>query len=104
MLSFSIVWTKNFQIMKLGLEKEEEPEIKLPTLAVSQRKLGSSRKTTTSVSSTLPKPLTMWIIINCRKILKRLEYKTILPVSWKTYMRVKKQQLEPYMEQLIGSR
>ena len=35
---------------------------------------------------------------------KRLEYQTILPVSWETYMRVKRQQLEPCMEQLIGSR
>ena len=32
---------------KLGLEKEEEPEIKLPTYAGSQRKLGKSRKTST---------------------------------------------------------
>ena len=41
---------------KLGLEKEEEPEIKLPTFAGSQRKLGNSRKTSTAVSSTTPKP------------------------------------------------
>jgi len=25
------VWTKNFQMFKLDLEKAEEPEIKLPT-------------------------------------------------------------------------
>ena len=42
---FSIMWTKNFQISKLGLEKEEKPEIKLPTFVGSQRKLGKSRKT-----------------------------------------------------------
>ena len=29
---------------KLGLEKEDEPEIKVPTLSGSQRKLGNSRK------------------------------------------------------------
>ena len=28
---FSIMWTKNFQMSKLGLEKEEELAIKLPT-------------------------------------------------------------------------
>ena len=33
--------TKNFQISTLGLEKEEEPEIKLPTFTRSQRKLGN---------------------------------------------------------------
>ena len=30
-----ITWTKKFQMSKLGLEKEEEPEIKLPTFAES---------------------------------------------------------------------
>ena len=29
-LGFSIMWTKNFQMYKLCLEKAEEPEIKLP--------------------------------------------------------------------------
>ena len=33
MLGFSIMRTKNFQMSKLGLAKEEELEIKLPTLA-----------------------------------------------------------------------
>ena len=39
------MWNKNFQMSKLGLEKEEKPEIKLPTFVGSQRKLGKSRKT-----------------------------------------------------------
>ena len=58
----------------------EEPKIKLPTFAGSQRKQGNSRKTPTSVSSTTPKPMTVWIIINW-KIFKTWEYQTILPVS-----------------------
>ena len=29
--SFNSTWTKNFQMLKLGLEKAEEPEIKFPT-------------------------------------------------------------------------
>ena len=33
MLDFSIMRTKNFQMSKLGLEKEEEPKVKLPTFA-----------------------------------------------------------------------
>ena len=37
-------WTKNVQMYKLGLEKAEEPEIKLPTFVGSQRKQGNSRK------------------------------------------------------------
>ena len=59
MLGFSITWTKNFQMSKLGLEKEEEPEIKLPTFAGSKRKQGNSRKTSTSVSATMSTPLTV---------------------------------------------
>ena len=42
---------------KLGFEKVEEPEIKLPTSAGSQRKQRNSRKTSTSASSTMLKEL-----------------------------------------------
>ena len=47
----------NFQMYKLGLEKAEEPEIKLPTFTGSQRKKENSRKTSTSASLTMLKPL-----------------------------------------------
>ena len=35
MLDFNITWTDKFYMYKLGLEKEEEPETKLPTSAGS---------------------------------------------------------------------
>ena len=38
------MWTVNFQIFKLDLEKAEEPEIKLPTSVGSLKKQESSRK------------------------------------------------------------
>ena len=38
------MWTVNFQMFKLVLEKAEEPEIKLPTSAGSWKKQESSRK------------------------------------------------------------
>ena len=41
---------------------------------------------------------------NCGKFLKRWEYQTTLPASCKTCMQVKKQQLEPDMEQCTGSK
>ena len=44
------------------------------------------------------------MMINCEKLLEGQQYQTILPVSWETCMRVKKQQLEPCMEQVTGSR
>ena len=46
----------------------------------------------------------VWIITNCGKLLKRWECQIILPVPCETCMPVKRQQLEPCMEQLIGSR
>ena len=50
---------------KLVLEKAEEPEIKLLTFSGSSRKQESSRKTSISALLTMPKPLTVWITINC---------------------------------------
>ena len=46
-----------------------------------------------------PKTLTVWITINCGKFLKRWKYQTTWPASWEICMQVKKQQLEPDMEQ-----
>ena len=69
----SKVMLKNLQMFKLDLEKAEEPEIKLPTVVGSWRKQGNSRKTSTSASVTMPKPLTVWITTNCEKFLKRWE-------------------------------
>jgi len=57
----------NFHMFKLVLEKAEEPGIKLPTSAGSSKKQESSRKTFISALLTMPKPLTMWITINCGK-------------------------------------
>ena len=81
----------NFQMFKLVLEKEEEPEIKLQTSAGSSKKQESSRKTSISALLTMPKTSTVWIIINCGKFLKRCEYQTSLPTYWEFCMQVKKQ-------------
>ena len=64
------MWTMNFQMFKLDLEKAEEPEIKLPTSTGSSKKQESSRKTT-PVLLTMPKPLTVWITTNW-KILQEM--------------------------------
>ena len=62
---------REFQMFKLVLEKEKEPEIKLPTSAGSWKNQESSRKTSISALLTMPKPLTVWITINW-KILKEM--------------------------------
>ena len=69
-----------------------------------REKARKSRKTSNSASLTTLKPLTVWITKNCGKFLKRSEYQTTLPASWKSRMQVKKQQLELDMEQWTGSK
>ena len=67
---------REFPDVQVHLEKAEEPEIKLPTSARSSKKQESSRKTSISALLTMPKPLTVWITINCGKFGKRWEYQT----------------------------
>ena len=49
---------------KLDLEKAEEPETKLSTSTRSEKKQENFRKTSTSASLTMLKPLTVWITTN----------------------------------------
>ena len=63
-LGFNSMWTMNFQMFKLVLEKTEEPEIKLSTSIGSTtttnrqtKNQENSRKTFTSALLTMPKPL-----------------------------------------------
>ena len=100
---FSNMWTVNFQIFKLVLEKAEEPEIKLPTSTVSSKKQESSRKPSISALLTMPKPLTVWITINW-KILEDMGIPDHLTCLLKMGMQVRKQQLELDMEQQTGSK
>ena len=55
---------------KLDLEKAEEPEIKLPTSVGSLKKQKNSRKTSTSASLTMLKPLNVWVTTNSGKFFK----------------------------------
>ena len=64
-------------MVKLDLEKAEEPEIKLPTSAGSQKKQ-NSRKTSTSALLIMLQPLTVWITKNCGKFFKTWKYLTCL--------------------------
>ena len=91
-------------MFKLVLEKAEVWEIKLPTSVGSSKKQESSRKTSISALLTMPKPLTVWITINCGKFWKRWEYQTTWPASRESCMQVRKQQLELDVEQQTGSK
>ena len=68
-------------MFKLDLEKLEEPEIKLLTSTGSLKKQESSRKTSTSDSLTMLKPLTVWITNNW-KILQEMGRPDHLTCLW----------------------
>ena len=91
-------------MLKLDLEKTEEPEFKFPTSVGSSKKRESSRETSICDLLTMPKSLTVWIITNCGEFLKRWEYQTTLSDSWEICVQVKEQQLELDMEQQTGSK
>ena len=92
-------------MFKLVLEKAEEPEIKLPT------SVGSSKRE-------FQKNIYFFFIDYAKafdcvdhnklwKILKEMgipDYLTSLPTSWEICMQVRKQQLEPDVEQQTGSK
>ena len=98
------MWTVNFQMFKLVLEKAEEPEIKLTTSIGSSKKQESYRKMSISALLTMPKSLTVWLTTNCGKFWNRWEYQTTWPAFCETCMQVRKQQLELDMEQYTDSK
>ena len=96
------MWTVNFQMFKLILEKAEEPEIKLSTLAGSS-KAKEFQKNIYFCFIDYAKAFDCVDNINCGKFWERWEYQTTWPASWETYMQVRKQQLELDTEQQTGS-
>ena len=98
------MWTMNFQMFKLVLEKAEEPEIKLPTSDGSWKKQASSRKNIYFCFVDYAKAFDCVDHNKLWKILKEMGYQTAWPASWETYMQVRKQQLELDMEQQTGSK
>ena len=71
---------------------------------ITEKKQRSSRKTSTPALLTMPKLLTVWITTNCGKFFKRWEYQNTLPACQEICMQVKKQLLEPDMEQQTSSK
>ena len=97
------MWTKNFQMFKLDLEKAEEQR------SICQHPLDHTK------SKRIPEKYllllhwlwkSLWLCGSQQigKFFKRWEYHTNLPASWETCMHVKKQQLELDMEKWTGSK
>ena len=97
------MWTMNFQTFKLDLEKAEEPEIKLPT-SIGSLKKQEFQKDTYFCFIDYAKAFDCVDHNKQWKILQEMGIPDILPASWEICIQVKKQQLEPDMEQQTGSK
>ena len=102
------MWTENFQMFKLDLEKAEEAQIKLPTSTGPQKSKRVPEKYLLLLywlhwRFWLCGSQTVWFT-NCGKYFKRWEYQITLPASWEICKQVKKLQLEPEKEQWTGSK
>ena len=99
------MWTVNFQMFKLDLEKAEEPEIKLPTSIGSSKKQESSRKISISALMTMYAKAFDCVDHNkLWKILKEMGIPDHLTCLLRNLYAVRKQQLELDMEQQTGSK
>ena len=90
--------------VQAGFRKGRVTRDQIANIPGSSKKQESSRKTSISAWLTMPKPLTVWITINCGKFWKTWEYQTTWPASWEICIQVRKQQLELDMEQQTGSK
>ena len=85
--------------VQAGFRKGRGTRDQIANIRWIMEKAESSRKKSISALLTMPKPLTVWITINCGKFWRRWEYQTTWPASWETCIQVRKQQLELDMEQ-----
>ena len=84
--------------VQAGFRKKQRHQRSNCQHPLDHQKSKSSGQTSISALLTMPKPLTVWITINCGKFWSKWEYQTIWPASWETCMQVRKQQLEWDME------
>ena len=95
------MWTNNFQV---GFRRVRGTRDQIANILWTLKNQENSRKTCISALLTMPKPLTVWITINCGKFWKRWEYQTTWPASWEICMQVREQQLELDIEQQTVSK
>ena len=95
---------EKFQMYKLGFKEAEEPEIKVPT-SVGMENAREFRKNIYFCFIDYTKTFDFVDHNKLWKILKEMGVpETTLHVSRETYVKVKKPQLEPDMEQHTGSK
>ena len=96
------MWTMNFQMFKLVLEKAESRD-QIANIRWIMEKATEFQKNIYFCFIDYAKAFD-WITVKCGKFWKRWEYQTTWPASWEICMQVRKQQLELDMEQQTGSK
>ena len=94
----------NFQMVKMDLERAEEPEIKLPTSGGSSKKQEESQENIYFCFTDYAKAFDCVDHNKLWKILKQMGKPDHLTCLLETWMQVTKQQLELDMEQQTGSK
>ena len=89
------MWTDNFQVYKLDLEKNRRITDQIANIHWIWEKASEFQKKIYFCFTDYAKALIVCITTNCVKLIKRWEYQTTLPAFWETCMHIKKQQLEP---------
>ena len=85
--------------IQAGFRKGRATRDKIANILWIPEKQESSRKSSISALLTTPKPLTVWITINCGKFWNWWEYQSTWSASWEICVQVRKQQLKLDMEQ-----
>ena len=93
---------KNVEVYKLGLEEGREARDQIVNICWIIEKARELQKKICFIDCT--KAFDYVDHSKLWKILKEMEYQTTLPVFWETCLKVKKQQLEPDVEQWSGSK
>ena len=105
-LEYICIWIIKCEIpdVQAGFRKGRGTKDQIANICWIIKKSREFHKTSISALLTMPKPLTVWITINCGKFWKRWECQSSWPASWEICMQVRKQQLELDMEQQTGSK
>ena len=90
--------------VQAGFRKGRGTTDQIANICWIMEKAREFQKTSISALLTMPKPLTVWITINCGKFWNRGKYQPTWPASWEICMQVRKQQLGLDMEQQTGSK
>ena len=100
------MWTVNFLMFKLVLEKADQIDLKRDQIANIRWIIEKAREFQKNIYFCFIDyaKAFVWITINCGKFWKRWEYQTTWSASWEICMQVRKQQLELDMEQQTASK